>query len=141
MTSGIDRALIGREFDRTTFPPVTAEQIRAYAAAYGDLDPRWSAPDADVLAPPTFVLSLRPDGGLPAHLPRRAEHTALDASKDIELGAPIRPGDRLTVTSTLRDIYEKTGRSGRMTFMVLRTTVVNQRGEMVAVIDQRVMVR
>lgn len=141
MNVGIDPALIGREFDCVTFPPVTAAQIRAYAAAYGDLDPRWSAPDVDLFAPPTFVLSLRPDGGLPMHLPARTRHTTLDASKDMELGAPIRPGDRLTVASTLRDVYEKTGRSGRMTFMVLRTTVVNQRDEMVAVIDQRLMVR
>ncbi len=141
MSPAIDPALVGREFDRMTFPAVSAEQIRAYAAAYGDFDPRWSAPDADLVAPPTFVLSLRPDGGLPPHLPARTGHTSLDASKDIELGAPIRPGDRLTVASTLRDVYEKTGRSGRMTFMVLRTTVVNQRDEMVAVIDQRLMVR
>lgn len=141
MSAGIDHTLIGQELDRTTLPPVTAEQIQAYAAAYADADFRWSGRSADLVAPPTFVLSLHPDGGLPLHLPARAGHTALDASKDIELGAPIRPGDCLTVASRLRDIYEKTGRSGRMTFMLVRTTVVNQRAETVAIIDQRIMVR
>jgi hypothetical protein len=41
----------------------------------------------------------------------------------------------------VHDIYEKTGRSGTMNFIVFRTTVTNQRNEMVAIIDQKMMFR
>ncbi|MGD9763126.1 MAG: MaoC family dehydratase N-terminal domain-containing protein [Candidatus Binatia bacterium] len=141
MSLTVDRALVGRELDRTTFGPVTVEQIAAYAAAYGDTDPRWAGRGPDPVAPPTFALSLRTDRGMAAHVPVQADRTSLDAGKDIEFGAPVRPGDLLTAVSTLSDIYEKTGRTGRMTFTVFRTTVTNQRGEIVAIIDQKMMFR
>jgi len=41
----------------------------------------------------------------------------------------------------VHDIYEKTGRTGSMNFIVLRTVVTNQRGESVATIDQKMMFR
>jgi hypothetical protein len=41
----------------------------------------------------------------------------------------------------VHDVYEKTGRSGTMVFIVFRTTLTNQRGEMVAVVDQKMMSR
>jgi acyl dehydratase len=66
---------------------------------------------------------------------------SFDAGKDIELGVPLRPGDRITVSSTLHQIYEKTGRSGCMVFVVIRFTLTNERGEMVATIDNRMMYR
>ena len=62
-----------------------------------------------------------------------------DAGKDIEFGAAIHPGDVLRIRSTVHDIYEKTGRSGTMVFLVLRTEIHNQRGEQVAIVDQRMM--
>jgi len=43
--------------------------------------------------------------------------------------------------STIHDIYEKTGRSGSMYFIVIRNEVKNQNGEKVAVIDHRIMQR
>lgn len=42
---------------------------------------------------------------------------------------------------SLIGIYEKTGHSGIMSFVGLRTVVTNQRGEQVALIDQRMMFR
>ena len=53
----------------------------------------------------------------------------------------MRVGDVLTAVSTVHDIYEKTGRSGSMYFIVLRTVVTNQRHEQVAIIDQKMMFR
>jgi hypothetical protein len=41
----------------------------------------------------------------------------------------------------VHDIYEKTGRSGTMHFIVLRASITNQRGETVATIDQKMMFR
>jgi hydroxyacyl-ACP dehydratase HTD2-like protein with hotdog domain len=64
---------------------------------------------------------------------------SFDAGKDIELGVPIRPGDVISIVSSLHDVYEKTGRTGTMIFVVVRFTMTNQRREMVAIVDNRFM--
>jgi hydroxyacyl-ACP dehydratase HTD2-like protein with hotdog domain len=64
---------------------------------------------------------------------------SFDAGKDIALGVSIRPGDVITIVSTLHEVYEKTGRTGSMIFVVVRFTMTNQRGEQVAVVDNRFM--
>ncbi|MFN8626567.1 MAG: MaoC family dehydratase N-terminal domain-containing protein [Candidatus Binatia bacterium] len=133
----IDRALLGQEFDRVVLGPVTAEEIIEFAAATEEIAVPASA--ADLVAPPTFVIRARGDLFKPPKLGRI--QLGFDAGKDIEFGVPIRPGDVLTSVATVRDIYEKTGRSGSMSFMVLRTVVTNQRDELVAVVDQRMMYR
>ena len=91
-------------------------------------------------ASPTFVLRLRGSRFMPENMPNLGR-TGFDAGKDIEFGVPVRVGDVLTAVSTVHDIYEKTGRSGSMAFVVLRTVVTNQRDEEVAVIDQKMMFR
>ncbi len=136
-----NRAIVGEEFDRTTFPAVTAEQIIAYATACGETDPRWTEIGPELTAPPTFALSLRGRHFMPKSLPTHLGRNSFDAGKDIEMGAPVVPGDVLTATSTVHDVYEKTGRTGTMTFIVFRTTVVNQRQETVAIVDQKMMFR
>ena len=129
-----DRSIIGSEFDRTVLPAVTPEEIQEYSATTGEPSP------ADRIAPPTFVVRLRGRRFMPGNLPNLGTN-AFDAGKDIEFGPPIRVGDVLTTVSTIHDIYEKTGRSGGMAFVVLRTVVTDQRGELVAVIDQKMMFR
>ncbi len=136
MSAAFDRSIIGREFDHTVLEPVTAEDILEYIAVTGEAEP---APGTDLVAPPTFVVRMRGQHFMPRDLTQL--HRGFDAGKDIEFGVPIRPGDVLTSVATVHDIYEKTGRSGTMSFIVLRTVVTNQRGEQVAVIDQRMMVR
>ena len=49
--------------------------------------------------------------------------------------------DTVTISSSLHDVYEKTGRSGTMTFLVVRVTLTNQRGELLAKVDNRLMYR
>ncbi|MFN8643286.1 MAG: MaoC family dehydratase N-terminal domain-containing protein [Candidatus Binatia bacterium] len=139
--SGVDRSFVGQEFDVSVFPAVTAEQIVAYARACGESDPRWTQPGPDLVAPPTFALSLRGKHFMPKNLPVEFGRHAFDAGKDIAVGVSVVPGDVLTATSTVHDVYEKTGRSGRMTFVVFRTTVTNQRQQTVAVVDQKMMFR
>jgi hypothetical protein len=137
MTVSFDRSIIGREFDHTELEPITAEEILEFIAVTGETEAPVGL--ADLVAPPTFVVRVRGQRFVPPNL---AGVTAgLDAGKDIEFGVPIRPGDVLTSVSAVHDIYEKTGRSGIMSFVVLRTVVTNQRGEQVAVIDQRMMFR
>ena len=140
--SRIDRSAIGQEFDHTVFPPVSAAQIRAYAAAYGETNPGWtSAADGVLTAPPTFALSLRGRHFMPKQLPANLGRNGFDAGKDIEIGVAVRVGDVLTASSTVHDVYEKTGRTGTMTFIVFRTAVTNQHGDSVAVVDQKMMFR
>jgi acyl dehydratase len=137
----IDRGLLGREFDRADYGPVTAAELVSYARALGETDPAYldaSAPER-LIAHPSFVVKLRGDRVLPEFVTRQMRVGGFDAGKDIEFGAPIRPGDLLSVRSTVHDVYEKTGRSGNMVFLVLRSEIHNQRGEMVAIVDQRMM--
>jgi acyl dehydratase len=143
----IDRSIIGREFDRTSFPPVTADEIKVYAAACGETNPLFTdekraaaGPHRGLIAPPTFAVSLRSRRFMPREL-HSIGRNGFDAGKDIEVGEPVRPGDVLTAVSVVHDLYEKTGRSGTMTFIVFRTTVTNQRDQAVAIIDQRMMFR
>ena len=134
MALEFDRSIIGSEFDRTIFAPITKEAIVAYATASGEPTPN------DVTASPTFVVRLRGHRWMPENLPNLGR-TGFDAGKDIEFGVPVRVGDVLTAVSMVHDIYEKTGRSGSMAFVVLRTVVTNQRDQQVAVIDQKMMFR
>jgi len=117
---------------------VTEEEIRDYASFTGE--PILKDDAGQVIAPPSFVLRMRGKRFMPRNLPDLGR-SGFDAGKDMELGAPVRPGDVLTTVSTVHDLYEKTGRSGRMTFLVLRSLITNQKGEQVAVIDQRMMFR
>ncbi len=136
---GIDVALIGVEFDSSTSTPVTAEEIREYAAALGKSHAAYFAPEP--IAPPTFCVKFRGNRFFHPALPREAFVRGLDAGKDIQFGEPIRAGDVIHTSNVLHEIYEKTGRSGSMVFIVSRQTMTNQRGETVAVIDSRFMLR
>jgi acyl dehydratase len=138
MALDFDRSIIGSEFDRTVYGPVTPAEVNEYQAACGETPA--AGPQVAVAAPPTFVVRVRGHRFMPANLPHLG-NTAFDAGKDIEFGVPIRVGDVLTAVSTVHDIYEKTGRSGSMAFVVLRTVVTNQQDQLVAVIDQRMMFR
>jgi acyl dehydratase len=142
----LDRGLIGQEFDRVVSPPITAEEIIRFARAYGETDPKYideerakSGPYRGLVAPPLFAVSLRRERFMPASIPIKVIYRGMDAGKDVEVGVPIRPGDVLTSVATVHDIYEKTGRSGAMMFLVFRTVVTNQRGETAAIIDQRML--
>ncbi len=73
--------------------------------------------------------------------PSRARAWSATPPSDIQLGVPVRPGDTIEIRSILHEVYEKTGRTGSMYFVVIRFTMTNQRGEMLAVVDNRFMHR
>jgi acyl dehydratase len=147
MALEFDHSIIGQVFDETSFPPVTKEEILEYAASLGETNPLFTddaeaakGPYGGLIASPTFVTKLRANKFTPEHLPRFGK-VGFDGGRDLELYAPVRPGDQLTMLSTIHDIYEKTGRTGSMYFIVIRNEVRNQKGEIVAVIDHRIMQR
>jgi len=142
----IDRAVLGKEYDAMTYPPITAEELIEYANRLGVADPIYTdqqaaerGPHRGLVAFPTFVVKLRGGRMMPEEVVREMSRGGFDAGKDIEFHAPIRPGDVLTARSTIYDIYEKTGRTGSMYFVVFRTQLTNQRGELVANVDSRLM--
>jgi acyl dehydratase len=142
-----DPALIGRVFETTDPVPVAAEDIRAFTAAIGETNPLHTdetaakqGPYGGLTAPPSFAVSFRNGRHFFEHVPRFGK-AGFDAGKDIEFVAPIRPGDSIMLSSHVKEIYEKTGRSGSMVFVVIRSTLTNQSNEVVAHIDHRFMNR
>jgi hydroxyacyl-ACP dehydratase HTD2-like protein with hotdog domain len=135
-----DRSIIGREFDRTETEPVSAESLIAFARSLGVTEPRYVEDGPDLVGHPTYCVRYRGRKFLPDDLPAGLNpRMSLDAGKDIEFGRPIRPGDVVSVVSSVHDIYEKTGRTGTMIFLVVRFTITDQRGEHLATIDNRMM--
>lgn len=142
MPLDIDPGIIGREFDRTVHDPVTAEELIAFATALGETRPEYTRAGPDLVGHPTYCVRFQGRKFYPENLPPTIDlRRGFDAGKDIEFGVPVRPGDTVEVRSTLHEIYEKTGRSGSMYFVVIRFTMLNQRGETLAVIDNRFMHR
>lgn len=138
MALDIDRSLLGREFDRSEHEPVQAAALIAFARSLGETHPCYVEDGPDLVAHPTWVVTYRGRKMFPDDMPAFFRgQMSFDAGKDVDLGAPIRPGDRITIVSTIHDVYEKTGRSGGMVFVVLRLTLTNQRGELVAHVDNR----
>lgn len=143
MALTFDHGLLGREFDRTEYGPITEGEIVEFARALGEhrsihVDPvaARQGPFQGLVAMPAFCLKFRSRRFYPPDMPPLSR-SGFDAGKDVEFGVPIRPGDRVTVSAVVQDLYEKTGRSGPMVIVVIRFVLVNQRSETVAVIDNR----
>lgn len=103
---------------------VTRRDIRKYAVATGSRQRKYLDGDQ---APPMFHVplfwdvveldQLTPDGvSIDALLPKFPLEKAMAGGLKIEYHRPVRPGDWLTATRTLTDIYEKDGRSGSLIF-------------------------
>lgn len=130
---------LGIEFEERRFE-VSAEHVAEYARACGELAPRYTDPsDPDFQAPPTFASSLQRGRGLPDDFPRMPG-LGMDAGKAVEAFLPIRPGSMVGRTH-LHDAYTKTGRSGRMIFLVTRMALYNDAGDHLANADTRVVIR
>ena len=126
---------------------VTAERIANFCLAVGETNPLYldpaaaaTGPHRGIIAPPSFVAAFRYADDVFESLPAFARG-GLMAGIDLELGAPIRAGDSIHVSSVLKETYEKTGRTGTMVFAVVRSTLTNQKGEVVAYVDHRMMNR
>lgn len=127
------------EFDAKIFE-VDAKAIVDFAVACGERAPRYVDPsDPNFQASPTFTSTLMISRQVPADFPKIAG-LSMNAGKSIELKRPIRPGT-VTGRSRLHDIYEKTGRSGRMLFVVSRMEFYDARGDLLALSDSRQVIR
>jgi hypothetical protein len=66
---------------------------------------------------------------------------ALDAGKCVMPQQPIRAGAKLVGKSHLHDIYEKTGRTGRMIFLVSRMELFDESQTLISIVDSRLVIR
>ena len=131
---------LNREFDEVTFA-IDGERFAEYARVCGETAPRFTDPNhADFQAPPTFVSTLVGGRSMPPDFPNLGG-MGMDAGKSVEWKAPVRAGATLTGRSHLHDIYTKTGRSGRMVFLVTRMELHDQDDVHIANADTRTVIR
>ena len=118
---------------------VTRRDIRKYAVATDNRQRKYLDGDQ---APPMFHVALfwdvveldqlTPDGvSIDTLLPRFPLEKAMAGGLKIEYHKTIHPGDWLTATRTLTDIYEKAGRSGPLIFYEVVMDIVDENGELV----------
>ena len=134
----LDRSKIGHEFSSFS-ADVEKGRLRFFAKAIGETDPVYTdeaaARDAGyktIPAPPTFPFSLDMEG--PELMPvlglldmdiRRILH----GTQEFEYLGTIYAGDTITVSSRIKDIFDKKG--GALEFVVMENTYTNQQGEVV----------
>ena len=141
MTSVLNDALLAN-IGRQNVPVrelVTRRDIRKYAIATNNRQRKYL--DGD-LAPPMFHVALfwdvveldelSPDGvSIDKLLPKFPLEKAMAGGLHIEYHRPVRPGDWLTATRTLSNIYEKIGRSGPLIFYEVDMDIVDDDGALV----------
>lgn len=141
------RALIGIKKVRRY--EVTRHDIRRFAQAIGATD-RVHYDEAyaretrhgTIVAPPLFCQSLTYEDVLPEHLPPDGSplelHVPIPAQRAVGGGSDytihrlVRAGEVITVTSQVKDLYTKQGKSGLLYMVVVETLFEDERGEPVA---------
>ena len=117
--------MIGRVLS-TGSATVTADHVAAFARALGDDNPAYVGPAASgIVAPPTYPIAFMTQamaGGMDAFLELGLNFmTLVHGEQEFEYMRPIRAGETLTLVGRIADIYEKTGSSGTLDFVVLET--------------------
>lgn len=146
----INKSVKGKEY-----PPyvVTVERgkIKEFARAIGDLSPFYlddnvgrASQWGDIIAPPTFPITFRDESQDTGTLLRDLGtdiSRLLHGEQEFEHHKPIRPGETYICRSKVVDIYEKTGRSGPMAFVVRETAVTDGDNDIVATLRHITVVR
>ena len=108
-----DPQLIGRVFEVTDPVPVTEQMVAEFCRATGDSGPLYTneeaaklGPYGTIVAPPSFAVTFRNGRQFFEHIPRFGRQ-GFDAGKDVEFVAPIRPGDTITLSSHVKEIYKR----------------------------------
>jgi acyl dehydratase len=131
------RDAVGVESEPVTYD-VEKGAIVKFAQAIGDDNPLFNDERAaratrygGLIAPPTFLRSM--GSGRDRTTVESPYSARLDGGSEWEYFEPVRPGDRITVTSSVSEIFEREGRLGNMVFIVRETKYVNQFGQLAAV--------
>jgi acyl dehydratase len=141
MPISINTSIKGKEYAPYVVH-VERGKIKEFARAIGDLSPFYlddevgrASPWGDIIAPPTFAVTFRDEradtGALLKDLGTDISRI-LHGEQEFEHYKPIRPGDTLLCRGRISDLYEKSGKSGPMAFVVRETTITDADNEVVA---------
>ena len=128
---------------------VTKRDIKRFAQAIGEANPIHFDEDyakstkyGAIIAPPLFCQMFTFEDVPPDRLPSDGSPIEIDvpipAQRTVGGGSSyenfqrVKAGDQITAKSTLRDVFTKEGKSGRLYFVVVETEFSNQRKESVA---------
>lgn len=128
----------GHQFDEVTFG-LDVKEMTEFAIACGETQSRFVDPeDPDFQAVASYSSRFHGRRAMPDDFPIKSGQ-GFDAGKCVQVFLPIRPDDQITARSEIHDIYEKTGRSGGMLFIVHRMRFTNQNDELVSIVDWRLV--
>ena len=131
--------VLNREFEERKFKILPEETVE-YAITCGETGARFTDPSHPNFQAPATYPSRLAGRATPEDFPDLGG-MGMDAGKGVEPLAPIKPGQTLMGKSHLHDIYTKTGRSGRMIFLVTRMELFSEDGTHVANSDTRTVIR
>jgi len=141
-----DESVIGVEHELGSFT-VTLEAVDSYCEALGETNPLYldeefarSTPYGGRIAPPLIFTTVNFREVLPDPKVEFGNARFLGGER-VEVLEPMRSGDTITAYAQVAQVYEKTGRSGRMVFVVRRTRYVNQHGHDVVLVDSSMVHR
>lgn len=127
-----DRSVVGVDVEVGSME-VTREHIARYCDAVSEDNPLYTdeafaaaGPHGGIIAPPGLLPTIPTQGGLDPKV--KFGNTTFASGVRLEMYAPVRPGDTITVRSQIKEVYPKTGRTGTMVFVVRRTSFRNQHG-------------
>jgi acyl dehydratase len=127
------KELIGRELS-TGSATIDAEHVAAFARALRDPNPAYQGAGAST-APLTYPIAFMTQamaGGMDTFLELGLNFmTLVHGEQEFEYLRPLRLGETLTLTGRVGDIYEKTGSSGTLDFVVLETEAKDADGKRV----------
>ena len=132
-----DRSLLGVETDIGTFE-LTREMLLGFAKSTGETNPRYVGDEngeGDIFATSTFC-NVFVSGVSRPDIKLEFGEISFFAGQSIECKAEIRPGDVLSASTKLDNVYAKTGRSGKMVFAVWETHFKNQDDTTVALVTE-----
>lgn len=136
------RDWVGVVFDTTEFH-VDPEKTVAFARACGETDPRFTDPGHPAFqAPVTYTARFTSQRVMPEGFPAGDFRRLFDGGKCVEAHAPVPAPGTLVATSQIADVYEKTGRSGSMLFLVHRMEFRSPEGStLLSTVDWRLIQR
>lgn len=128
------------EFDTRDFI-LDAEKLATVARTSGETRTEYlDTGHPEFQAAPAFIASLAAGRHLPLDFPNLGG-IPMDGGKAVTCLAPVKAGIPLTGRTHLHDIYAKSGRSGRMVFVVSRMEILDPAGTHVATSDSRMVIR
>ena len=149
MAIQVNKSVVGKEY-----PPfvVTVERgkIKEFARAIGDLNPFYlddrvgqASAWGDIIAPPTFATTFRDEGASETFFRDLGIDISrvLHGEQEFEMVRPIQPGHAYLCRSRIVDIYEKTGKSGAMAFVLRETAITDRENEIVGTMRHITVIR